>query len=92
MPTLSWPAKYAEDDLPYKLDWTQAMENQASIIASEWDIPAGLTSHNEEVAAKTTIIWLSGGEPGAIYTIHNQITMSAEPWKLSQAVRIKVKQ
>jgi len=88
--TLNWPDKHVNEDLPYKIDWTEPMENQTTIELSEWVVPTGLTSHGEAINDKTTVIWLSGGTAGTTYIISNTITTNGL-WKDRQDVRIRVR-
>jgi hypothetical protein len=89
--TLNFSNKDPDDDLPYELDWIDAMEDQTTIVDSIWEIPEGLTSHDPSINGKRTQIWLSGGTQNAIYMITNQITTN-DGWKLSQSVRLRMSQ
>lgn len=64
--------------LDYTLNWdTWLTPLGDAIIASEWDVPAGLTSDTPSFTATAAIIWLSGGTHGSYYTVSNSIVTAA---------------
>jgi hypothetical protein len=65
--------------LDYGIDWS-AWLGDDTITASAWDVPAGLAvvgSAEGLTDGKTTLVWLSGGQLGADYTITNRVTTAA---------------
>lgn len=78
-----WPyyvrkAKDPADVVDYQLDWTDWLELGESIATSEWVASSG-EIEQEEAAAKTTRVWLSGGTERVNITLSNTITTDSEP-------------
>lgn len=60
----NWPAKQPDEELDYKIDWRRALGTD-NITASAWELVSGtVTISSSSFNSKTTLVWLSGGEPG----------------------------
>jgi len=91
MTTLSWPAKDPDEVLDYRIDWTDRLEEDETILSSTWTVPVGLTQNSAVTQAKTTTVWLSGGSTlGKIYRVHNRVITSGGR-TFDQTVDLKVK-
>jgi hypothetical protein len=70
------PDKDPDAVLDYTIDWGEWLGTD-TITASEWTVPDGLTGGATSKTSTTVTIWLSGGQAGRTYTIHNRITTAA---------------
>jgi hypothetical protein len=88
--TLSWPTKDPDEVLDYKIDWTDRLEDDETILSSTWIVPVGLTQNSSITQAKTTTVWLSGGATlGKIYKVLNRVVTSGGR-TMDQTVELKV--
>jgi len=76
MAALAWPTKDPDEVLDYQLDWSARVLDDP-IVASEWQIPAGLTKGTERFSETITTVWLEGGEDDTTYHVVNRITTAA---------------
>lgn len=65
--------------LDYAVDWSAWLEAVGDTIASvEWTVPAGLVlGEGAKAPAESggvAVAWLSGGEPGARYSVSCRVT------------------
>ena len=61
--------------LDYGVNWGEKWLNENdTIVASEWIIPVGITGDNDSFSSVKTMIFLSGGTVGETYIIVNRIT------------------
>lgn len=58
--------------LDYVVDWTDWL-GEDTIQASQFIVPTGLVLDSHTNDAKTTTVWLSGGEDLALYDVVNRI-------------------
>ncbi len=63
--------------LDFGVDWSKWLETDETITSSEWLLPMGITSIDDSTDGKKTVVWLSGGTSGQMYTLTNRITTSA---------------
>lgn len=70
--------------LDYSVDWTDFLETDENIAASEWTTPAGLTVVTSSYTNKKATIWLSGGALGTSYEVVNKITTSNNPSRIDE--------
>lgn len=68
--------KDANATLDYGVRWNNWLGTD-TITNSEWIIPTGITGTNMSNANGVTVVWISGGSVGQIYTITNRITTAA---------------
>lgn len=90
MSALSWPSKDPDEKLDYIIDWSNRLPESDAIAQSAWDVPSGLTKHQDDFGPAATTVWLSGGTDGETYTITNTVT-STEGRILQESVRLKVR-
>lgn len=62
--------------LDFGCDWSEWLRDGETIVNATWDVPAGLTLDTADYNTTLAVVWLSGGAPGAVYRITNQITTS----------------
>lgn len=86
----AWPDKDPNDKLDYTIDWSAALTEGDTIVASEWEIPNELTSSNISFDTTKTIVWLAGGGNGGKHSIINKVTTSAGR-VIERSVLLKVK-
>jgi hypothetical protein len=88
--------KASAEEKNYGIDWApQLADEAATIVTSEWVILSELGSPDLEVAThdidgQTTIVQLTGGEPGNDYSLQNTITTS-EGETLVDAIEVRVR-
>lgn len=87
---LTWPPKDPQEVLDYRIDWSARLEEGETISTSTWTVPAGITKDEDENAAATATIWLSGGTLGETYELVNQIVTSDER-TMDQTIRLRIK-
>ena len=60
--------------LDYQIDWSDWLDTD-TIADSTWTAPDdGITMDSDEASTTATVVWLSGGTAGDIYTLTNHIT------------------
>lgn len=64
-------------DLDYAVDWSQWLAAGETISTAVWDVPAGLTSHDDTIAGSETVIWLGSGTENKVYYPSVTVTTSA---------------
>jgi hypothetical protein len=75
-PPLNWPAKDPADVLDYQFDISPALVgNDADAIATldvtiEPANPGDLTLNSATADGPVAVLWLSGGQPGIVYTVN----------------------
>jgi len=70
------PDKDPDAVLDYTIDWGEWL-GEDTIAASDWTISEGISGGAASKTETAVTIWLSGGEAGKTYTIHNRITTAA---------------
>jgi hypothetical protein len=79
-PPLNWPTKDPVDVLDYQFDISPALVgNDGDGIATldvtiEPDNPGDLTLNSATADGPVAVLWLSGGQPGTVYTLNLVIT------------------
>lgn len=63
--------------LDFACDWSAWLQEDETIVTSEWLPPDGITAATESVTGGKAIVWLSGGTVGESYQVTNRITTSA---------------
>lgn len=82
-----WPDKDPSDNLDYAIDWT--LEPEETIVTSVWVVAGGLVKGVEAIVGASTVLWMSGGEPGN-HTAQNTITTSAgRTYERTVSVRVR---
>ena len=77
----------------YKMDWSAAIGvNQ--IVASSWEVPAGLTLVANGVVQgnNKTYVVLAGGTANASYTLTNTVTLNGNTEILQRSGKLDVRQ
>jgi len=91
--------KFAAEKLSYAIDWATVLANENdgdgdTIATSTWVIsPTGLTqvgSATIDTANTRTVIRVSGGTVGEVYTLTNRITLTTTGDILEDYIRVKV--
>ena len=62
------------ENLDYGVDWSKWLATGETISTSAWTVATGLVVGTQSNTTTATVVWLSGGTAGAIYTAMNQIT------------------
>ena len=62
--------------LDYTIDWTAWLDSD-TISSSTWIVPSGITEDSSTNDTEITVIFLSGGTAGEIYSVTNRITTAA---------------
>lgn len=62
--------------LDYQVNWATWLDGD-TIVASTWDVTAGLTNEDDSNTTATATVWLSGGQANTYYTVINHITTAA---------------
>lgn len=80
--TLETRTKDPAEVLDFEVDWQgphpgPALEAAETILASSFEVPAGITLDSDSSTATTATAWLSGGTAGEAYKVTNEITTSA---------------
>ena len=79
-PPLNWPTKDPADVLDYQFDIAPALVgNDGDAIATlditiEPNNPGDLTLNSAIADGSVAVLWLSGGQPGTVYTVNLVIT------------------
>lgn len=82
-PPLNWPTKDPADVLDYKVDITPAVAGNDGDFIATLDVtssPAGpgdIVIQSAVADGTTAVLWLAGGQVGAIYTVTLLITTSS---------------
>jgi hypothetical protein len=88
---LTWPDKDPNEVLDYSVDWTERLEDDDTITASEWIVPeAGINMDSDDFADSSTTIWLSGGTAGKSYSFTNRI-ITTQGRTIDQTIQLKVR-
>jgi hypothetical protein len=69
-----WVEHLAGSELDYTLDWSDSLDGNDVIAASEWVADAGLVANQASHTESTTTAWLSGGIGGRWYRVSNKVT------------------
>lgn len=88
--SFSWPAKDPEENLDYKIDWSERLDEGDTIVNSVWIVPSGITNGAMTMTATETTIWLSGGSLNTTYEIANRVTTAAGRI-MDQTVRLPIR-
>ena len=86
----AWPDKDPNDKLDYTIDWSAALTEGDTIVASEWTISEELVFSNMSFDTTKTIVWLAEGVEGVKYTLTNKVTTFAGR-VIERSVLLKVK-
>ena len=67
--------------LDYAIDWSQWLQNGETITSATWadSVPAGLeqaTGKPPSIDGATTVVWLTGGTAGTLYTVTAHVVTS----------------
>lgn len=73
-------------------DWLRTAADDASIVNSEWTVPAGLNLASSGFDSQRTKLIISGGEYPAQYDIVNRIRTDDPALVEDRVIRIKMKQ
>ncbi len=82
-PPLNWPSKDPADVLDYEFDISPALVgNEGDTIATlavniSPNAPGDLVLNSAAVDGAVAVLWLSGGQPGSIYTVTIAITTTS---------------
>jgi len=82
-PPLNWPAKDPIDVLDYQLDISPAVVGNDGDAIATLDVEVApsnsgdLTVNRVTADGATAVLWLSGGQPGTIYTVTLMITTAS---------------
>jgi len=68
--------KNASAVLDYNINWASWLGTDI-IESAQWHYPAGITATQHSATTAVATVWLSGGTPGAVYRVTNQIWTSA---------------
>ena len=72
--------KDPDSTLDYGIDWSRWLEDEELISSSQWDVPNDLTIVEDTFDPQgKTVVWLSGGVAGQLYTITNRINTNSQP-------------
>lgn len=85
-----WSDKDPDEILDYNIDWSARLTSPDVITSSQWFVPDGITSENEDMSDTSTTIWLSAGELGDKYELLNRI-ITVEGRTMDQTVTLKIK-
>jgi hypothetical protein len=75
--------------LDYTVDWQYWLQSGEKLIASNWDVPSGITKEKDFFDDTSATIWLSGGTVGTTYSLTNQIETN-HGRKDDRTIRIRV--
>jgi len=73
----------------YGVEWADQLDG-ATISASRWEVPTGLTKDDDDIDGTATVVRLSGGVANTTYTLVNEIDTSAGE-TLERAIQIRVR-
>jgi hypothetical protein len=79
-PPLNWPTKDPADVLDYQFDIAPALVGNDGDAIATLDItiepsnPGDLTLNSAIADGSVAVLWLSGGQPGTVYTVNLVIT------------------
>ena len=75
---MSFQVKHDPDaKLDYGCDWSDWLPTGATIATSTWTVtPTGPTLSADSKSTTATVVWVSGGTAGTVYTLTNRITDS----------------
>jgi hypothetical protein len=76
---MSFQVKHDPDaNLDYGCDWSDWLPTGATIATSVWTVtPTGPILSADSKSTTATVVWVSGGTAGMVYTLTNRITDSA---------------
>ena len=67
--------KNASAVLDYNLDYSTWLGTDI-IASAAWQVPAGISATSNTATTAVATVWLSGGTPGNVYRVTNQIWTS----------------
>lgn len=70
----NWPNKDPDEVKDYSIDWSGHLIEGEEINGSVWVVPSGITEDTSAFSETQTVIWLSDGIDGTLYTFVNRIT------------------
>ena len=94
-----WPFKDPDEDLDYDIKWGPRIDqdNNETIVTSTWDIPSGVTTHDQAInnsylidGGPRTKIWIAGGTIGQTYEFTNHVATSAGRY-MDKSAKLKIK-
>jgi len=93
---MDYPNKDPDSVLDYGMDWSNWLPDGDIIQSSNWIMEAtvnsgALTIDSDSFDDNFTVVWLSGGEDGAVYNITNRIT-TVQGRTQDQSVGISIRQ
>lgn len=62
--------------LDYGFDWSDWLSSGETISTSTWTASVGITIDSDTKSLTSTVVWLSGGTSGIVYTVINHIVTS----------------
>lgn len=65
-----------DNKLLHGFDWSAWLNAGEVVSASEWIVPNGIVSENEQFTPTETITLISGGVSGEVHLITNRVTTS----------------
>ena len=60
----------------YTVDWSDWLGTDV-IVSANWHYPTGITAASHSATTTAATVFLTGGSPGAVYQVTNQIWTSA---------------
>ena len=93
---MDYPNKDPDSVLDYGMDWSNWLPDGDVIQSSNWIMEAvvnsgALTIDSDSFDDNFTVVWLSGGEDGAVYNITNRI-VTVQGRTQDQSVGISIRQ
>ncbi len=65
-----WPDRYPNEELDYKVDWTERLDADDYVVATEFAVVRGtLQIAAVQYTRTSSTVWLTGGQPGELGNI-----------------------
>lgn len=81
--------KTPDEEKDYGIDWTDQLDG-ATITASSWVLPSGISSSGDDIDGATAVIRVTGGTAGQNYTLLNAVELSNGE-QLEDVIEIRVR-
>jgi hypothetical protein len=92
--SLQWEdPKDPQEVLDYQIEWEARLADAETISTSEWARTGSdsvLVIDSNSISGTKTVVWLSAGTLGVVYTLTNTIVTSGGR-TMEQSVRLKIK-
>lgn len=62
---------------PYTVNWEDDIRTGETLVATEWEVDAGITKVSEGFSAPYSTVWLSGASLGVTYKARCKATYSS---------------